>query len=99
MTCIWPADAAEKPVVSSAPLPAVPRPCRLNGLRRVSSETLLTVNQVTQLDVRDNGLSCLDLSPVGSLESLHCQRNHLGTLTLSGFTLRTLNASSNRKGN
>ncbi|XP_046898195.1 LOW QUALITY PROTEIN: PH domain leucine-rich repeat-containing protein phosphatase 2 [Hypomesus transpacificus] len=69
---------------------------RLNGLRCVRSETLEAVKQVTQLDLRDNRLACLDLSSACSLETLHCQRNQLGALTLSGFTLRALHASSNR---
>ncbi|KAM7406136.1 hypothetical protein PAMP_000534 [Pampus punctatissimus] len=69
---------------------------RLNGLRCVKSESLEAVNQVTQLDLRDNCLDSLDLSCVCNLETLHCHRNQLGTLTLSGFTLRMLHASSNR---
>lgn len=68
---------------------------RLNGLRKVRSENLEAVSQVTQLDLRDNHLESLDLSSVSNLEILHCQRNQLGMLTLSGFTLRMLNASSN----
>ena len=52
---------------------------------------------MTQLDLRDNRLACLDLSSACSLETLHCQRNQLGALTLSGFALRALHASSNRE--
>ncbi|KAJ3593605.1 hypothetical protein NHX12_005939 [Muraenolepis orangiensis] len=69
---------------------------RLNGLRAVKSQSLEAIRQVTQLDLRDNRLTSLDLSPMCSLETLHCQRNHLATLTLSGFTLRTLHAANNR---
>ncbi|XP_018538744.1 PH domain leucine-rich repeat-containing protein phosphatase 2 isoform X4 [Lates calcarifer] len=69
---------------------------RLNGLRWVKSESLEAVSQVTQLDLRDNCLDSLDLSSICNLETLQCQRNQLGTLTLSGFTLRMLHASSNR---
>ncbi|KAM3625790.1 uncharacterized protein V6R79_017634 [Siganus canaliculatus] len=69
---------------------------RLNGLRWVKSESLEAVSQVTQLDLRDNCLDSLDLTSIGNLETLHCQRNQLGTLTLSGFTLRTLHANNNR---
>ncbi|KAG7482661.1 PH domain leucine-rich repeat-containing protein phosphatase 2 isoform X1 [Solea senegalensis] len=69
---------------------------RLNGLRRVKSESLEAVTQLTQLDLRDNCLHSLDLSSICNLETLHCQRNQLGALTLSGFTLRMLHASSNR---
>ncbi|KAM8894097.1 PH domain leucine-rich repeat-containing protein phosphatase 2 isoform 2-T2 [Spinachia spinachia] len=69
---------------------------RLNRLHCVNSESLEAVSQVTQLDLRDNCLDSLDLSSVCNLETLHCQRNQLGTITLSGFTLRMLHASSNR---
>ncbi|KAM6980163.1 PH domain leucine-rich repeat-containing protein phosphatase 2 [Aplochiton taeniatus] len=69
---------------------------RLNGLRCVRSESLEAVRHLTQLDVRDNRLASLDLSAACSLETLHCQRNRLGALTLSGFALRTLHAGSNR---
>ncbi|XP_058486043.1 PH domain leucine-rich repeat-containing protein phosphatase 2 isoform X1 [Solea solea] len=69
---------------------------RLNGLRWVKSESLEAVTQLTQLDLRDNCLHSLDLSSICNLETLHCQRNQLGALTLSGFTLRMLHASSNR---
>uniref|UniRef100_A0A672MSP1 PH domain leucine-rich repeat-containing protein phosphatase 2 n=1 Tax=Sinocyclocheilus grahami TaxID=75366 RepID=A0A672MSP1_SINGR len=68
---------------------------RLNGLRCVKSETLEPVKHLTQLDLRDNQLTSLDLSSACSLETLQCQRNQLGALTLSGFTLRTLHASDN----
>lgn len=74
-----------------------PHKCRLNGLRWVKSESLEAVSQVTQLDLRDNCLDSLDLSSICNLETLNCQRNQLGTLTLSGFTLRMLYASSNRE--
>ncbi|KAI2662165.1 PH domain leucine-rich repeat-containing protein phosphatase 2 [Labeo rohita] len=70
---------------------------RLNGLRCVKSETLEPVKHLTQLDLRDNQLTSLDLSSACSLETLQCQRNQLGALTLSGFTLRTLHASNNRE--
>ncbi|XP_031425371.1 PH domain leucine-rich repeat-containing protein phosphatase 2 [Clupea harengus] len=69
---------------------------RLNGLRCVTSETLEPVKQLTHLDVRDNCLSALDLSSACSLESLHCQHNQLGALTLSGFMLRTIHGNNNR---
>lgn len=49
------------------------------------------------MDLRDNCLDTLDLSSVSNLEALHCQRNQLGSLALSGFTLRTINVSGNRE--
>lgn len=82
-------------VTSSISVPL--HPCRLNGLKWVKNDSLEVVSQVTLMDFRDNCLDSLDLSSVSSLETLHCQRNQLGALTLSGFTLRTLNASSNRE--
>ncbi|XP_064168565.1 PH domain leucine-rich repeat-containing protein phosphatase 2 [Anguilla rostrata] len=69
---------------------------RLNGLRWVQSDGLEPVRQVTYLDVRDNHLSALDLSSACSLETLHCERNQLEMLTLSGFMLRAVYASNNR---
>ncbi|CAL8244874.1 unnamed protein product [Lota lota] len=69
---------------------------RLNGLRWVKSESLEAISHVTHLDLRDNCLASLDLSSLCNLETLHCQRNYLATLTLSGFTLRMLHAANNR---
>ncbi|XP_068115845.1 PH domain leucine-rich repeat-containing protein phosphatase 2 isoform X2 [Hyperolius riggenbachi] len=54
------------------------------------------INHVTHLDVRDNHLCALDLSCMGNLEQLHCERNQLKELTLCGFSLRALYAASNR---
>ena len=86
-------------ITSDISPPVLPVKCRLNGLHWVKSESLEAVSQVTQLDLRDNCLDSLDLSSVCNLETLHCQRNQLGTLTLSGFTLRMLHAGSNRESN
>lgn len=47
------------------------------------------------MDLRDNQMTDLDLSSLGSLEQLHCERNKLKELTLSGFSLRALYANSN----
>lgn len=47
------------------------------------------------MDLRDNQLTDLDLSSLGSLEQLHCERNKLKELTLSGFSLRALYANNN----
>ncbi|XP_062869127.1 PH domain leucine-rich repeat-containing protein phosphatase 2 [Trichomycterus rosablanca] len=69
---------------------------RLNGLCCMKSETLEPIKQLTQLDVRDNRLTSLDLSATCNLECLHCERNELEELTLSGFALRTLYANNNR---
>ncbi|TUG88273.1 PH domain leucine-rich repeat-containing protein phosphatase 2 [Bagarius yarrelli] len=69
---------------------------RLNGLCHVKSETLEPIKQLIQLDLRDNKLTDLDLSAACNLDTLHCERNQLEALTLSGFTLRSLYASNNR---
>ncbi|XP_033896202.3 PH domain leucine-rich repeat-containing protein phosphatase 2-like [Acipenser ruthenus] len=68
---------------------------RLNGLQAVVSGGVETLKHITHMDLRDNHLSVLDLSSACSLEQLHCQRNSLGALTLSGFALRALHTSAN----
>ncbi|XP_017333014.1 PH domain leucine-rich repeat-containing protein phosphatase 2 isoform X1 [Ictalurus punctatus] len=69
---------------------------RLNGLRSVRSETLEPIKQLIQLDLRDNRLTELNLCATCNLDTLHCERNQLEALTLSGFTLRSLYANNNR---
>lgn len=69
--------------------------CRLNNLKRASADTLEGNKSVTYMDLRDNQMTDLDLSSLGSLEQLHCERNKLKELTLSGFSLRALYANSN----
>ena len=68
---------------------------RLNNLKRAAADTLEVNKSVTHMDLRDNQMTDLDLSSLGSLEQLHCERNKLKELTLSGFSLRALYASSN----
>lgn len=68
---------------------------RLNNLKRAAADTLEGNKSVTYMDLRDNQMTDLDLSSLGSLEQLHCERNKLKELTLSGFSLRALYASSN----
>uniref|UniRef100_F7GGC0 PH domain leucine-rich repeat-containing protein phosphatase 2 n=1 Tax=Callithrix jacchus TaxID=9483 RepID=F7GGC0_CALJA len=69
---------------------------RMNHLKTMVVENLEGNKSITHLDLRDNQLTDLDLSSLCSLEQLHCERNQLRELTLSGFSLRTLYASSNR---
>ncbi|KAM7058127.1 PH domain leucine-rich repeat-containing protein phosphatase 2 isoform 3-T3 [Molossus nigricans] len=69
---------------------------RMNHLKTVVIENLEGNKYITHMDLRDNQLTDLDLSSLCSLEQLHCERNQLRELTLSGFSLRTLYASSNR---
>ncbi|OXB78350.1 UNVERIFIED_CONTAM: hypothetical protein H355_009121 [Colinus virginianus] len=68
---------------------------RLNNLKRAAADTLEGNKSVIYMDLRDNQLADLDLSSLGSLEQLHCERNKLTELTLSGFSLRALYASNN----
>uniref|UniRef100_A0A672V3L0 PH domain and leucine rich repeat protein phosphatase 2 n=1 Tax=Strigops habroptila TaxID=2489341 RepID=A0A672V3L0_STRHB len=68
---------------------------RLNNLKRAAADTLEGNKSVTYMDLRDNQMTDLDLSSLGSLEQLHCERNKLKELTLSGFSLRALYANSN----
>ncbi|XP_015729727.1 PH domain leucine-rich repeat-containing protein phosphatase 2 [Coturnix japonica] len=68
---------------------------RLNNLKRAAADTLEGNKSVTYMDLRDNQLTDLDLSSLGCLEQLHCERNKLKELTLSGFSLRALYASNN----
>ncbi|XP_071424029.1 PH domain leucine-rich repeat-containing protein phosphatase 2 isoform X1 [Pithys albifrons albifrons] len=68
---------------------------RLNNLKRAAADTLEGNKSVTYMDLRDNQMTDLDLSSLSSLEQLHCERNKLKELTLSGFSLRALYANSN----
>ncbi|XP_020819264.1 PH domain leucine-rich repeat-containing protein phosphatase 2 isoform X1 [Phascolarctos cinereus] len=69
---------------------------RLNNLKKTVIDNLEGNKHVTHVDLRDNQLTDLDLSSLGNLQQLHCERNQLRDLTLSGFTLRALCANSNR---
>ncbi|XP_072278632.1 PH domain leucine-rich repeat-containing protein phosphatase 2 [Pyxicephalus adspersus] len=68
---------------------------RMNQLTQVGA-SLEGINHITHFDVRDNQLSTLDLSCMGNLEQLHCERNQLRELRLCGFSLRAIYAGSNR---
>uniref|UniRef100_A0A8C3VLZ2 PH domain leucine-rich repeat-containing protein phosphatase 2 n=1 Tax=Catagonus wagneri TaxID=51154 RepID=A0A8C3VLZ2_9CETA len=69
---------------------------RMNHLKTTVIENLEGNKYITHMDLRDNQLTDLDLSSLCNLEQLHCERNQLRELTLSGFSLRTLYANSNR---
>ncbi|XP_055001386.1 PH domain leucine-rich repeat-containing protein phosphatase 2 [Sorex araneus] len=69
---------------------------RMNHLKTMVAENLEANKYITHVDLRDNQLTDLDLSSLCNLEQLHCERNQLRELTLSGFSLRTLYANSNR---
>ncbi|KAM4614396.1 PH domain leucine-rich repeat-containing protein phosphatase 2 [Discoglossus pictus] len=68
---------------------------RMNLLTQVVSGSLEGINHILHFDVRDNQLTELDLSCLGNLEQLHCERNQLRELTLCGFSLRAVYANAN----
>ncbi|CAH2324027.1 PH domain leucine-rich repeat-containing phosphatase 2 isoform X1 [Pelobates cultripes] len=69
---------------------------RMNLLRQVMGGSMECIKHITYFDVRDNRLTELDLSCLGSLEQIHCERNQLKELKLCGFSLRAIYANSNR---
>lgn len=50
---------------------------------------------IVQLDLRDTGLQELDVRPLCRLELLHCDRNALCLLRISGHALKSLHAAHN----
>lgn len=69
--------------------------CRLNRLQKVMVGEAGQLAHVVQLDVRDAGLSELDVRPLSRLELLRCDRNTLSFLRVSGHTLKGLHAAHN----
>ena len=67
------------------------------GLKADEALHLVSFEQLTHLDLRDNRIVELDLRFLQSLEFLSCERNQLQRLQLSGAALRTLLAAHNRK--
>ncbi|XP_054841017.1 PH domain leucine-rich repeat-containing protein phosphatase 1 [Eublepharis macularius] len=68
---------------------------RLNVIRRLVADDVDFLHHVTQLDLRDNKLGELDATIFNNVEILHCERNQLVTLKISGFLLKALYATSN----
>ncbi|XP_033856115.3 PH domain leucine-rich repeat-containing protein phosphatase 1-like [Acipenser ruthenus] len=68
---------------------------RLNKIRRVVQEEPDFLRHITHLDLRDNHLCHLDCTAFTKLEVLHCERNHLAALKVSGCLLKGLYVSSN----
>uniref|UniRef100_A0A8C5IKF9 protein-serine/threonine phosphatase n=1 Tax=Junco hyemalis TaxID=40217 RepID=A0A8C5IKF9_JUNHY len=68
---------------------------RLNSIRRLEAEEIDFLHHVTQLDLRDNKLGELDATVFNNVEVLHCERNQLVTLKISGYFLKALYASCN----
>lgn len=72
-----------------------PSSLRLNILRKLIADEVDFVPHVTQLDLRDNKLGDLDAMVFNNIEVLHCERNQLVTLSICGYVLKALYASSN----
>lgn len=69
----------------------------MNSIRRLEADEIDFLHHVTQLDLRDNKLGELDATIFNNVEVLHCERNQLVTLKISGYFLKALYASSNGK--
>ncbi|KAK4319408.1 hypothetical protein Pmani_009643 [Petrolisthes manimaculis] len=67
---------------------------RLNDL--VGPVTLASIQNVTELDVSDNGITSLDVSSLACLTCLTCSNNALTSITLHAASLTTLTANNNR---
>lgn len=70
---------------------------RLNSIRTLEGDEIDFLHHVTQLDLRDNKLGELDATVFNNVEVLHCERNQLVTLKVSGYFLKALYASCNGK--
>ncbi|KAF4794134.1 PH domain leucine-rich repeat-containing protein phosphatase 1 [Turdus rufiventris] len=68
---------------------------RLNSIRTLEGDEIDFLHHVTQLDLRDNKLGELDATVFNNVEVLHCERNQLVTLKVSGYFLKALYASCN----
>uniref|UniRef100_A0A8C5DR42 protein-serine/threonine phosphatase n=1 Tax=Gouania willdenowi TaxID=441366 RepID=A0A8C5DR42_GOUWI len=68
---------------------------RLNKISIVVPDEPDLLRHVTQLDIRDNKLTELDVSVFPRLELLHCERNHITSLKAKGCLLKGLYASNN----
>lgn len=68
---------------------------RLNKISRLLPDEPDFLRHVSQLDVRDNGLTELDAALFPRLEVLHCERNRLSSLRLKGCMLKGLYAAHN----
>lgn len=68
---------------------------RLNIIRKLIADEVDFLQQITQLDLRDNKLGDLDAMIFNNIEVLHCERNQLVTLNICGYFLKALYASSN----
>lgn len=89
------------PAFQDAPPPPPPEgsePLTLNlSLNSLSGPvTLASIQNVTELDVSDNGITSLDVSCLAALTSLTCSNNTITSITLHGAALTSLTANNNR---
>ncbi|XP_059801204.1 PH domain leucine-rich repeat-containing protein phosphatase 1-like [Hypanus sabinus] len=68
---------------------------RLNYIAKLEAADMDYLQHVTHLDLRDNKLIVLDCTVFQNIEVLHCERNQLTSLKVSGYFLKTLYAASN----
>ncbi|CAH2284123.1 PH domain leucine-rich repeat-containing phosphatase 1 [Pelobates cultripes] len=68
---------------------------RLNIIKSLAVDEADFLLHITQLDLRNNSISELDVTSLSNLEVLHCERNTLNSLKISGYFLKALYASSN----
>ncbi|XP_051943767.1 PH domain leucine-rich repeat protein phosphatase 1 [Hippocampus zosterae] len=68
---------------------------RLNKISNMVPDEPDLLRHVTQLDVRDNRLTQLDVSVFPRLEVLHCERNRITSLKVKGCLLKGIYASNN----
>lgn len=76
-------------------LPARHIDLRLNRLESVTVGEPEQLSHIVQLDVRDSGLTELDVSPLSRLEVLRCDRNSISRLRVGGATIKGLHAAHN----
>ncbi|XP_072366209.1 PH domain leucine-rich repeat-containing protein phosphatase 1 [Scyliorhinus torazame] len=68
---------------------------RLNRITNLDVADVDFLQHVTHLDLRDNKLIALDATVFENIEVIHCERNHLTSLKVSGYFLKNLYAASN----
>lgn len=68
---------------------------RLNRLEKVTVGEPEQLCHIVQLDVRDSGLTELDVTALSRLEVLRCDRNSISRLRVSGCAIKGLHAAHN----
>ncbi|XP_067910160.1 PH domain leucine-rich repeat-containing protein phosphatase 1 [Heterodontus francisci] len=68
---------------------------RLNCITKLDIAEMDFLQHITHLDLRNNKLTALDATVFGNIEVIHCERNHLTSLKVSGYFLKNIYAASN----